>query len=342
MNFTRVGIEAMAYALPSKVVTSDELEACLSPLYDKLNLQYGRLELMTGIRERRFWPSSHLPSQASAEAGRKLLENGIGSKQIDMLVHSSVCRDRLEPATASYVHRELQLGPDTQIMDVSNACLGFINSVVLVAGMIESKQIKRALVVAAENGKPLIDQTITHLNEGMHDRKSIKPFFANLTIGAASVAWSIADKDLLPAGSPLMGTYASETDSSFNHLCEGDSASDGMLMETHSEELLESGIKVAKGAWIKLLNDSGWEPDTAELIITHQVGKAHTNAVLHALHLNPDKNFSTFEKLGNCGSSSLPITYTLACEENPDRLVSKTVLLGIGSGLSSLMLCLNP
>ena len=97
---------------------------------------------MTGIRERRFWPSSHLPSQASAEAGRKLLENGIGSKQIDMLVHSSVCRDRLEPATASYVHKELQLGPDTQIMDVSNACLGFINSVVLVAGMIESKQIK--------------------------------------------------------------------------------------------------------------------------------------------------------------------------------------------------------
>ena len=128
----------MAYALPQKITTSHELEGELSPLYEKLNLQTGRLELMTGILERRFWPSGHLPSSASAEAGLKLLREGINPGEVDLLIHSAVCRDRLEPATASYVHRTMGLGSSTQILDVSNACLGFLNSLILGASMIES------------------------------------------------------------------------------------------------------------------------------------------------------------------------------------------------------------
>ena len=181
-NFTNVGIEAMAYALPSEVFSSARLEDELAPLYSRLNLPQGRLELMTGIKERRFWPASHRPSEASAEAGKKLLSGGISRDEIDLLIHSSVCRDRLEPATASYVHRILGLNENTQILDISNACLGFINAIILAAGLIESGQIKRAMIVAGENGKPLVDKTIKILNQGNQSRKEIKPFFANLTI----------------------------------------------------------------------------------------------------------------------------------------------------------------
>ena len=49
MNFEKVGIEGMAYSLPSEIVTSVQLEERLAPLYDRLNLHPGRLELMTGI-----------------------------------------------------------------------------------------------------------------------------------------------------------------------------------------------------------------------------------------------------------------------------------------------------
>ena len=106
MSFSRVVIEKMAYALPSQIISSIEIEELLSPLYDRLNLKKGRLELMTGIKERRFWDSSLNASEASAEAGRKLLEDQIiDPNEVDLLIHSAVCRDRLEPATASYVHR---------------------------------------------------------------------------------------------------------------------------------------------------------------------------------------------------------------------------------------------
>jgi acyl-CoA:acyl-CoA alkyltransferase len=342
MKFKNVGIEGMAYSLPSEVVSSVQLEERLAPLYERLNLHPGRLELMTGIKERRFWPAELKPSVASAEAGRNLLAGGIASDSIDLLIHSAVCRDRLEPATASYVHGLMDLGGDTQILDISNACLGFVNAVTLAAGMIECGQINRAVVVAGENGKPLVDRTIDLLNNSRLTRRQIKPYFANLTIGASAVAWSIARRDLIDENAPLLGTSACETDTSHNKLCEGDTEGDGLIMQTDSEELLHAGISVAKRAWNKFKHSSGWSTETPEFVVTHQVGKAHTTAVFESLGLDLGKNFSTYETLGNCGSVSLPITYAIACEESPQRLTQPCSLLGIGSGLSSIMLSINP
>ncbi len=341
-KFTQVSIEAMAYALPKQVFTSEQIEADLSPLYDRLKLPRGRLELMTGITERRFWPSSHRPSAASAEAGKKLFQSGVDKNKIDLLIHTSVCRDRLEPATASYVHNLLGLGGNTQILDISNACLGFINAVVLAGNMIESGQINRALLVAGENGKPLVDRTIKIMNQGDLSRKEIKPYFANLTIGAGAVAWSLVNSKFASSELPKLGTFSCETDTSFNHLCEGDTDGDELVMQTDSEELLHAGISVAHRAWDKFTSASQWNSETPSLITTHQVGKVHTRALFESLNLDSGKNYSTFETLGNCGSVSLPLTYTHSCEDSPDRLKERAVLLGIGSGLSSLILSINP
>jgi len=342
MSLSNVVIEGMAYSLPQKIYTSADIENQLSPLYEKLNLPLGRLALMTGIEERRLWPNDFKPSEASSEAGIKLLKSGIKGNEVDLLVHCAVCRDRLEPATASYVHRRMELGGSTQILDISNACLGFLNALVLVGSMIETGQIRRAILVSGENGAPLVKKTIQLLNENSQTRKSIKPFFANLTIGAGAVAWSIAHRDSVLKECPTLGYWTTETDTSHNELCEGDTSGDELIMQTDSEELLHAGISVAERAWAKFLHVNDWTPEIPELVITHQVGKAHSKAVFEALSINPSISYSSFEKLGNCGSVSLPITYTLACEANPQNLLRKTALLGIGSGLSSLMLSINP
>ena len=70
MRYHRVCLYPPAYEAPPQVVTSEALERRLAPLYQRLKLPEGRLELMTGIRERRFWRKGTLPSQVSAEAGR--------------------------------------------------------------------------------------------------------------------------------------------------------------------------------------------------------------------------------------------------------------------------------
>ena len=67
MQYKNVCLEAFGYVLPDEVISSSQIETWLAPLYQRLRLPEGRLELMTGIRERRFWPAGMLPSEKSVE-----------------------------------------------------------------------------------------------------------------------------------------------------------------------------------------------------------------------------------------------------------------------------------
>ncbi|ADE54919.1 3-oxoacyl-ACP synthase III [Coraliomargarita akajimensis] len=342
MRFSKVAIESIAYALPEEVWTSADVEAKLAPVYERLRLPEGRLELMTGIQERRFWPSGTPASVASAQAGEAVLaKSSFDRSEMDLLIHSAVCRDRLEPATASYVHGLLKLSGKTQIFDVSNACLGFLNAMVIAASMIESGQIERALICSGENGRPLVENTIQQLQNPELTRKTIKPYFANLTIGAGAVAAVLCRQDLAPADSPMVRAAVCETDTSHNELCQGDSAGDALEMLTDSEELLVAGIGVATRAWAQFTEVTGWTPETPDRVITHQVGKAHTRELFGALGLDLGKDFTTFETLGNVGSVSCPITLARAIEEGAYGPGQKAALLGIGSGLSSIMMAVE-
>jgi len=52
MRFSQVCLAGVAVALPDEVLTSGPFEERLGPLYQRLRLPTGRLEPMTGIRER--------------------------------------------------------------------------------------------------------------------------------------------------------------------------------------------------------------------------------------------------------------------------------------------------
>jgi 3-oxoacyl-[acyl-carrier-protein] synthase-3 len=340
MKFSNVVLEKMAYSLPDEEWTSEFIEQQLQPVYERLKLPEGRLELMTGIKARRFWKDEIRPSEASSLAGKKLLEElSIDKGSIDVLIHCSVCRDRLEPATASYVHRNLGLHGNTQILDISNACLGFLNALCMAGGLIESGQAKRVMIVAGENGKPLLKKTIEILQKSNFSRKEIKPYFANLTIGAGCVAATICHRDLVQTNEWIkIDSVINETDSSYNHLCEGDSSDQNSLdMQTDSEELLFAGIATAERAWKRFKHESGWSESTADKIFCHQVGKAHRNLLFEKLKLDLKKDYSTFENLGNVGSVSVPITLATGWEQKVIHKGSRIALLGIGSGLSSIM-----
>ena len=87
MLYRNVCLESFGYTLPAEVVTSAEIEARLEPLYRRLRLPEGRLELMSGIRERRFWPAGTLPSQISVRsAERAIAAAGIDRRHIGALI----------------------------------------------------------------------------------------------------------------------------------------------------------------------------------------------------------------------------------------------------------------
>jgi acyl-CoA:acyl-CoA alkyltransferase len=340
MRTEHVRLHSWGVAEPERFMTSDEMETVLAPLYARAKLPVGRIELQTGIKSRGLWKKGTNPSAIAATAAQNALGD-FPREKIDLLIHASVCRDFLEPATAAVVHHLLKLSPHCMISDLSNACLGVVSSILMASQMIERGAIKTALIVSGENAGPLIEQTLAHLLNDPHmDRKKIKPFMANFTIGSAGVAILISHEDLAPHGPKILGG-STLTDSSSVELCQGDGSTEGLMMQTDSEALLKAGIELAKNNWHKFLETMNWSAAQVDKIIPHQVGVAHRLGLLTGLGLPLDRDFKTFDRYGNTGSAALPLTLIKANEAGLLKKGDRVALLGIGSGLTSTMLGLE-
>ncbi len=344
LSFRHVILEAFGYALPEQVVTSTELERELAPVYERFGLHEGRLELMTGIRERRFWDESTLPSDASTTAGRRALEkSGVAPEQVECLLHTSVSRDFLEPATASVVHDNLGLPARSMLYDISNACLGFLNGMISLANMIELGQVKRGLIVAGESSRQLVQTTIQQLLKARNlTRQDLKTAFASLTIGSGAVAVVMTHESVAQSEHRLLGGVVRSA-THHNDLCRGSAdtgfnAKAAMSMNTDAETLLEGGCALAADTWKEFKETLDWSAEAVDHAYCHQVGAAHRDRLYETLGLDAANDFSTFEFLGNVGSVSLPLTMAMGVERDPPRSGANIAMLGIGSGLSCVML----
>jgi 3-oxoacyl-[acyl-carrier-protein] synthase III len=347
MQYTNVCLESFGYTLPEEVVTSAEIEERLSPLYQRLRLPEGRLELMSGIRERRFWKQGVLPSEKSISSCDRALEvAGLDRGHVGALIHASVCRDHLEPATACRVHSELGLPNKCLVFDVSNACLGILNGILQVANMIELGQIRAGLIVGSEGSRQLVETTIETLNRDTTlTRNDIKSAVASLTIGSGSCAVLLTERSLSRTGNRLLAA-AARAHSRFHDLCHSgrdEAVVSGMqpLMQTDSEQLMFEGIQAGVETFPELF--AGGDITQADLAKTfcHQVGSAHRKAMLDALDIDLHSDFTTLEWLGNTGSVALPLTMAIGLEHGHVAPSECVGMLGIGSGINCVMLAVR-
>ena len=343
MHYTNVCLNSFAYQLPPNEVSSEALEERLAPVYNRLKLPVGRVELMSGIKTRRFWDRGTRPSSAAAMAGRKALAAAhVKPSEIECLIFTSVSRDMMEPSTASFIHQSLGISPQCHIFDISNACLGFLNGMIMLANMIELGQVQRGLIVAGETAEDLVESTVAHLlGDSSLTRKSIKPLFASLTIGSGAVALIMEDRKRHDTGHYLVGgACRARTDQ--NDLCQGGrNSGQGTMMATDSEVLLEKGVETASECWRDFLEALSWDKQAIDRFFCHQVGRAHAQLLFQTLGVDPKRNFETLSMLGNVGSVSAPITMAMGIEQGTLTSGDQAAMLGIGSGINSMMLGIN-
>ena len=335
LSYQNVSLVDWNFLAPTQWITSDEIESELNVLYERLKLPPGRIELMTGIKRRGVFPLGTLPSHLASEACRPIMERH-SSKPIHLLIYTGVSRDCLEPSTASRVHHQLKLNPNSINFDISNACLGFMSGIEIASQMIEKGSIEYALICSGENGHPLLAQTIKDLKTNQTiSRQELKKYFASLTIGSGAAAVLLGPSHLHPEAPKLQFSH-SMAHTQATYLCQGDGNLQGMWMETDSENLLKEGLVLAKQHWSDLKLHTDWFQEYHHLFM-HQVGRAHEMASIDLLKLKSHKLWNIFEDYGNMGSVALPTTLMLAAKNEKLKSKEKILLLGIGSGLNSLI-----
>ena len=343
MKYSKVVIEALGYELAPVVVTSTELEGRLEPLYRDLRIARGQLQALTGIRERRWWEPGYPLSQGAIAAGRKALDAaGISPRDIGALVYTGVCREQFEPATACRVAAGLGIGGDTAVFDISNACLGVLNGILDLANRIELGQIKAGLVVSCESAREINDIMIARMLEERR-MEHFASSLATLTGGSGAVAVLLTDGSFSGADRRRLLGGITQAAPEHHTLCLWGITPDGkggynQTMATDGVNVMNYGVALGRRTWDAFLPQMGWRSDQVDRVICHQVGSAHQTAILKTLGVSAEKDFTTFEFLGNMGTVSLPLTAAIAAEREMLEPGDKVALLGIGSGLNCLML----
>ncbi|KPV51962.1 3-oxoacyl-ACP synthase [Kouleothrix aurantiaca] len=335
MLFQNVAIEAIAYELAPHRVTSDDLEGQMAATMQRIGIPAGRLEALSGIRERRFWDHGTMPSDVATLAARKLLDQtGIDPKKIGALINTSVCKDYIEPSVACLVHGNLGLPPSCVNYDISNACLGFLNGMTSVGMQIEAGLIDYALVVDGEGSQEAVMATVRRLQSETTTPQEFRDNFATLTLGSGAVAMLLCRKELSTSGHSLNGAVTMAA-TQHNRLCVGQPD----YMKTDASALLIAGVQLAGETWRAAADElPNWSDAEIAMYIPHQVGARHMAAVAEALEIKPNKLHLNFPTLGNIGPAALPITLAMADEAGRIKKGDNVALLGIGSGLNCSMM----
>jgi 3-oxoacyl-[acyl-carrier-protein] synthase-3 len=312
------------------IITSDEIDRRLKPVLTRLKLPTGLLQRVAGVYERRNWGPHETFDDAAVKAGKLALrEAGIKPSDVGLLINTSVTRKHLEPSVAVRIHHGLGLPSSAINFDIANACLGFVNGMTLAAQLIDSGQLKYAVIIDGEDADEIQTNTIDRLGRPGIKRKDFMSEFASLTLGSGAAAAVLGPADAHPAGHRILGGVTRAA-TQFNGLCVG--SVDGMF--TDAKALLKGGMELVVSAWTEAKRDWSWA--NMDRYILHQVSDVHTNAIVKATGMDKAKVPLTYPTLGNVGPASIPIT--LSQEASKLQPGNRVLLMGVGSGLNTAMM----
>jgi len=312
------------------ITTSEEIDRQLKPVLARLKLPTGLLQRVAGVYERRNWGPNETFDDAAVKAGKVALrEAGIKPSDVGLLINTSVTRKHLEPSVAVRIHHGLGLPSSAINFDIANACLGFVNGMTLAAQLIDSGQIKYAVIIDGEDADEIQTNTIDRLGRPGIKRKDFMSEFASLTLGSGAAAAVLGPADAHPGGHRILGGVTRAA-TQFNGLCVG--SVDGMF--TDAKALLKGGMELVVSAWTEAKRDWSWS--NMDRYIVHQVSDVHTNAIVTATGMDNTRVPRTYPTLGNVGPASIPITLS----QEAAKLIpgNRVLLMGVGSGLNTAMM----
>ncbi|AAF84772.1 3-oxoacyl-ACP synthase III [Xylella fastidiosa subsp. morus] len=333
MLFNNVSIAGLAHIDAPCTLTSQEINARLQPMLERIGIKSDVFADIVGINARRLWNTNVQTSDVATMAARKALQDaGVAVDRIGLVVNTSVSRDYLEPSTASIVSGNLGVGEQCIAFDVANACLAFLNGMDIAGQMLERGDIDYALVVNAETANRVYEKTLERMSAPGVTEQEFREEMAALTLGCGAVAMVLARTALVPDAPQYKGGVTRSA-TEWNKLCCGNL--DRMVTDTRL--MLIEGIKLAKKTFVVAKQVLGWAVEELDQFVIHQVSRPHTEAFIKSFGIDPAKVMTIFREYGNIGPASVPIVLSKLKELGRLKKGDRIALLGIGSGLNCSM-----
>jgi len=235
------------------------------------------------------------------------------------------------------VHRQLGLRTGAGAVDVTLGCSGYVYSLGLAAGLIESRQVKNVLVLTAD--------TLSKVTNP-EDRATI-PIFGDAAAATYITSDSSAD------GPGLRGfVYGTDGSGAANLIVPNGGLRDGTRFSPKSSvnvrgladtghdlfmdgaEIFNFTIATVPRAVQSVLDKSHLALTDIDLFVFHQANRFMIEHLRKKLGVPTEKFVTALENVGNTSSSSIPIALADAEREGRLRSGSKVLILGFGVGYS--------
>ena len=301
-----IRIVANGIYLPQKQIKNNALEKAL-------NLENGYIEKRTGIKNR-YYAINETIQDMALEAVRTLFSSEEEKQNIDLIITASTSTDMLMPGISNYVQKKLGLS-SCICLDILAGCSGYINAFDIAKVYMDSRNIKKALIIGVDKLSGIVDREDTGTAIVLSD-------------GAGA---TLIEKE---EGNNHQKLYVS-------HIKAEEDKGD-ILTYQYGQKLYMNGIEVYKYAVTKtvenvneLLEKANVSLNDVKYIVAHQSNLKIMKAIAARLHIEMEKIYTNIQERGNTFCASIPIALYDMQKSGLLKTGDKIILLGYGGGLNT-------
>ena len=326
-------IEDIEYFVPKNRLSNEDLSR-ISPEWD-----VEKIVEKTGISNRFIADKDQTATDLAILAANKMLEKSPELKSsIDYVILCTQSSDYHLPTSACIIQERLGLSQSVGAIDVNQGCSGFVYSIGLAKGLIETKQATNVLVITADTYSKYIN---------VKD-KSVRTLFGD---GAACtlIKGRYSENELITR--PVYGTNGKGAE----HLIVPDGGSRSPISENSSIEKRDDSNNIRSSANLfmngreiftftltavprvfnQILKKENLTLDDIDVVVLHQANKLILDSIQKKLKIPEEKMHRSYGEFGNTVSSTIPIGLKQEFLKRKNNSGQRTaLLLGFGVGLS--------
>lgn len=320
-------IKTIAYALPAKVVTNDDLvqdfpEWTAEKVVDKL-----------GVKQRHVVSETETAADLATQAAENLFKENpnIQRDAIDFVLLCTQSPDYFLPTSACIIQHRLGLPTNIGALDFNLGCSGFVYGLSLAKGLVLGGIAKNVLLLTSET-----------YNKHLHPKdKSNRTIF-----GDAAAACLVSTTGWAEIGNFSLGTDGSGAENLMvktggmrykekaNDLTfdENDNPASSDYLYMNGSEILSFTLEAVPLLVADTLQKNSMQQADIDLFVFHQANKYILNFLRKKIKIEEEKFYYYIENVGNTVSSTIPIALYEATKEN--KLTGNILLAGFGVGYS--------
>lgn len=320
-EFHNVRISGLACAVPNNKVSTD------SYTYHFGVETVDKFKKATGIEARYLSDGCQTASDLCYVAAKELMaKKRLTGDDIDALIFITQTADYKLPSTSYVLHKRLKIKQDCLVFDINLGCSGFINGVYILAGLIESGSVERALLLVGDS----------ETNHQVTDDTSFTMMFGDagsatlLERGEGNIRGMIRSdgEGFNTLITPIPGAR-------FPGIYPGIAAADLKLEKKMdgNDVFLFTITKVPK-LFKEFFSTFGTSIDDYDYVMLHQANLMIINQIAKKLKAPAEKVPVSLTEYGNTDGASVPVGIVDLCEKLNEKKKLSLITSGFGIGLS--------